>query len=222
MKHDLIKTDNYLLVISDLNRPAKAGETFLSKEGFIHTNIGYNYGDKLIIAHLPLNNSPILEGVDLLPPLPQGENNSKDYSLESAKEFAMKHFEGTKINHPKGGLMTIQNILDVLNVGVECGHKFGYNKAKETYKYTEDDMIDFAMTMISQYVVGNTNIWDKNMLKETLALKQPKQPIAFECETMDMPIGKMIPMEVAAYIQTKCKTITNSQGKTQWVGKYIY
>lgn len=57
------------------------------------------------------------------------ENN---YSLESAKEFATKHFKGIKTNYPKGGLMTIENIHDVLKVGVECGYKFATKQAKET------------------------------------------------------------------------------------------
>jgi hypothetical protein len=41
--------------------------------------------------------------------------------------------------------------------------------------YTEEQVIEFTMTMIAQYVVGNTNIWNRDMLKETLSLKQPKK-----------------------------------------------
>ena len=43
MTHNIIKTENYLLVVGD--------------------------SDAKIIAHLPLNNSPVIEGVPLLPPL---------------------------------------------------------------------------------------------------------------------------------------------------------
>jgi hypothetical protein len=67
MKHKLTKTEKYLLVVEKL-KVAKLGQTFLTKEGVIHNFVGWNYGDKLVIAHLPLNGSPILEGVDLLPP----------------------------------------------------------------------------------------------------------------------------------------------------------
>jgi hypothetical protein len=42
MKHELIQTENYLLIVDDLEKT---------------------------IAHLPLKNSPVLEGVDLLPPI---------------------------------------------------------------------------------------------------------------------------------------------------------
>jgi hypothetical protein len=41
--------------------------------------------------------------------------------------------------------------------------------------YTEEQVIEFTMKMISQYVFGNTNIWDIDRLKESLLLKQPKK-----------------------------------------------
>ena len=50
-----------------------------------------------------------------------------------------------------------------------------YCKNKEQTLYTEDEVIEFTMKMISQYVFGNTNIWDRDRLKESLSLKQPKK-----------------------------------------------
>lgn len=52
---------------------------------------------------------------------------SGSYSLEEAKKFAMDKFnaQATKIKYPKGGWISIDNILSVLEVGVECGYKFG-------------------------------------------------------------------------------------------------
>ena len=49
------------------------------------------------------------------------------YSLEEAKKFALEKFnaEKTKSNYPKGGWISIDTILSVLEVGVECGYKFG-------------------------------------------------------------------------------------------------
>ena len=71
MKRELIKTENYLLVVD--NSEIKQGDWFLEKAGRlgpIYFNEGkVNFHMKKIIAHLPLNNSPILEGVPLLPPL---------------------------------------------------------------------------------------------------------------------------------------------------------
>jgi hypothetical protein len=45
-------------------------------------------------------------------------------------------------------------------------------KWNERRCYTEEEVIEFTMNMISQYVVGNTNIWDRDRLKETLLLKK--------------------------------------------------
>jgi len=51
------------------------------------------------------------------------------------------------------------------------GVQFGANWQAERM-YSEEDVIEFTMNMISQYVVGNTNIWDRDRLKETLLLKK--------------------------------------------------
>lgn len=71
MKKELIKTENYLLVVDDSE--IKQGDWFLEKAGRlgpIYFNEGkVNFHMKKIIAHLPLNDAPILEGVPLLPPL---------------------------------------------------------------------------------------------------------------------------------------------------------
>ena len=45
-------------------------------------------------------------------------------------------------------------------------------KPKQERSYSEEEVIEFTMNMISQYVVGNTNIWDRDRLKETLLLKK--------------------------------------------------
>jgi len=72
MKHNIIKTENYLLVVDESE--IKAGEWYLNQT----SNVIEKLTDRLpssgqwckkIISHLPLNNSPILEGVDLLPKL---------------------------------------------------------------------------------------------------------------------------------------------------------
>ena len=70
MTHPIIKTDSYLLVVDDKSE-IKEGERGLSINNAVYTHfnhLGKEYGKK-VIYHLPLNNSPILEGVPLLPPL---------------------------------------------------------------------------------------------------------------------------------------------------------
>lgn len=49
----------------------------------------------------------------------------------------------------------------------EKGFIEGFEKAKENL-YTEEQVIEFTMNMISQYVQGNTNIWNRELLKESL------------------------------------------------------
>ena len=73
MKHDIIPTKNYLLIVDDSE--IKEGDWYLSIDQSIRKadcawdNIYGPCPHKKIISHLPLNNSPILEDVDLLPPL---------------------------------------------------------------------------------------------------------------------------------------------------------
>ena len=67
MKHDIIKTDNYLLVVDDSE--IKRGDWFLTDDKRIEQSApDWNPREwhKKILAHLPLNDSPILEGVPLL------------------------------------------------------------------------------------------------------------------------------------------------------------
>lgn len=73
MKKELIKTENYLLVVDDSD--IKIGDWFLTDDKRIEQSApDWNPREwhKKIIAHLPLNDSPILEGVPLLPPLEEG------------------------------------------------------------------------------------------------------------------------------------------------------
>jgi hypothetical protein len=220
MKKEIIYTEHYALIVSELTSPGKEGQVFLSKENIIHTVVGWNYGDRVIIAHRPLTDAPILEGVPLLPEFSQ-EDSIKDYSLDTAKEFALNHFNDLEPKYRKGGYITIKSILDVLKIGVECGHKFGLKQAKETYKYTEDDLIEcilFGMKKgLSVGKIPETdNDWINNHVK---SLQQPKLPKYFECEIeyihdVTVPYPKTL--------GTKPKTTTNPQGQIELVGEYIY
>lgn len=214
--------------------------TFDSKEGF---GYGLEYCKK-IIAHIPLHNAPFLEGVDVLPPLekddveklarefatkpvnPTSPIGSGRYILEEAKKFAMEKFNADEIKskYPKGGWISIDDILSVLEVGVECGYKFG-QKSKEKYKYTEEDVMD-AFTR--GYIDGIERTEDITYYADKFlkSLSQPKNmPVGFECEMEEITIGGFVEGKDEAITigkENKPKTTTNSQGQTQWVGKYIY
>jgi hypothetical protein len=77
---------------------------------------GYNEFGKLC-CHIPLNGAPVLEGVDLLPP------------IEDVEQLANIFSNGFQL-HLK--LETVKALRE--------GFILGYNKAKDKYKYTEGDM----------------------------------------------------------------------------------
>jgi hypothetical protein len=162
-------------------------------KGNLHSN---RLTSKKIIYHLPLNNAPILEGVPLLPPL---EDESNFFAEQE----------------------TIKNEWNS-----EKSFKAGYNKAKEKYKYTEEDLRKAfnAGDNYRYYENGGFRSFPSNVLNEDeiiQSLQQPKYPVAFECE-MVLHLNETWSTELGGGILSKPKTITNPQGLTQLVGKYIY
>ncbi len=126
MTHKIIKTNNYLLVVDDSE--IKEGDYWhyigeLEKPmlNYLHSTWYDNLHDrnkyKRVIAHLPLNGSPILEGVPLLPP---NSRHQEDGGDKKSVDFV------TEI----GG--TEQQRL---------AFKDGYLEARKKYKYTEEDII---------------------------------------------------------------------------------
>jgi hypothetical protein len=103
------------------------------------------------------------------------------------------------------------------------GVKDGYNKAKEKYKYTEEDLrkcwkacLDFNKPAGSDSGI--------NLEDFIQSLQQPKYPIGFECE-MEKDFrynddGEKIGLPI--HDTNKPKTTNNSQGQTVLEGKYIY
>jgi hypothetical protein len=189
MEHKIIHTQNYLLIVDE-------------SETKVH---GYKYCDdgeniKNVIAHLPLNNSPILEGVPLLPPL-------EDDVDKLARQFAIDESYG-KIS---GDLFK--------------GFIFGYNKAKEKYKYTDEDMINAILFGMQKGLnVGKVDETDSDWVNNYVkSLQQPKIPVGFKCEVQ---ILRERPTDIRNHVYDKTyevpKTTTNSQGLTQWIGEYIY
>jgi hypothetical protein len=198
MTHQIIKTDNYLLVVDDKSE-IKDDVWHLDNgvikkwKGNLHSN---RLTSKKIIYHLPLNNAPILEGVPLLPPL---EDESNFFAEQE----------------------TIKNEWNS-----EKSFKAGYNKAKEKYKYTEEDLRKAfnAGDNYRYYENGGFRSFPSNVLNEDeiiQSLQQPKYPVAFECE-MVLHLNETWSTELGGGILSKPKTITNPQGLTQLVGKYIY
>jgi len=143
--YQVLKTDNYLLVVDDSE--IREGDWFYSKGNCIEKAlINYPKSEHIgkIIAYLQLDNSFILDGVDLLPPLEDGvKKMSLDYHLNNGHYYYS-----------------------------ETAFKDGYNKAKETYKYTDEDMR-------SAFEYGKTLEPFDSFDDFIKSLQQSKFPVAF-------------------------------------------
>jgi hypothetical protein len=210
MTHKLIKTDNYLLVVDDSE--IKVGDNCLCDipAGDYFGVVAYNgafaeHYYKKIIAHLPLNGLPILEGVDLLPPI--------EDDVEQLAEISSELQEGT---------YTIQH-----KITYKHGFKDGYNKALEKYKYTEEDIIHLLHKTARKYFQegreykGNMAIAGDplhGVRRELINMVQSlhHHPAEFETEDVLTPSEIFYPNDVP---YSSPKTITTAQA-VQWVGKY--
>lgn len=201
MTHKLIKTDNYLLVVDD-NKDIEEN-MWTVKDGKVRevSYLGQDNG-YAIIAHLPLNSSPILEGVDLLPPI-------EDDVEEAERVFTEVLDSETKQVYNK-------MLLDA----TEHGFIIGYNKAREKYKYTEEDMRK-AITMARDLEDWQDLVWEYEYDDIIQSLHQ--YPTEFECE-MEYDCCKRYVNCIGCdatgdMINLRPKTINAPQG-VQWVGKY--
>lgn len=206
MEKTIVKTDNYLLVVDDSD--LKNGEYCIDGYGhllpFVDLSVlGLGYDKetiKKITFHLPLNNAPILEGVLLLPPLEDEDdvqNLAKDYLFNDYQN----HFN-VKTNDEQFGVLK--------------GYMNGYNKAREKYKFTEEDMM-------KAYRLGNAFLNSDSLdFKETFddliqSLSQSKTPTHFDFEMEDE-----LAIDGHTIIGRNPKTTTNSQGQEVACGKYVY
>jgi len=197
MEYKIINTETYLLIVD---------ESEIKKETYCYDSINNilifykgsmkNIGFQKVISHLPLNNSPILEGVALLPPI---EDNNEVWEQGLEKEINKlpytKHLDDGQYN-------------DGQLAGFEFGATWGYNKAKEKYKYTEEDL---KKAFFSGGNFKNIEEFDY-FIK---SLQELKMPVGFKSEiinTSNMGVTLSYPLT---------KT-TTTNGLTRWIGEYIY
>jgi len=221
MTHKIIHIENYLLVLGDLYKSYQFPYTVVERlaTGDFHLWQVDNENDwdernqYEIIAHLPLD-APILEGVDLLPPLEDDVEKLAD---------ALGFYDSTEDNK---GNRTAKAFIA------------GYNKAKEKYKYTEEDLKNEIIRAF-KYGQSNAEMMEAGLERNEVddytnnriqSLQQPKMPIGFKCEIDDIGYPVMFPESNkkyysnsdSMYVNYQEKTTTNSQGLTQWVGTYKY
>jgi hypothetical protein len=210
MKYEIIYTEDCALIVSDeeikpgdFNVPSDCNKSSdisrTSEEDLVVVNDKFN-GYKKIIGHRPFTNAAILEGVPMLPQF------SKEKSVVSiAEEILLSHpdFKAEGFSEYQNG--RFNGIID------------GFNKAKETYKFTEEDL-ETAMLKISEYLlesIENNKVPNSGEKVDEIiqSLQQPKLPKYFQ-------------IEMLCYVNPEFneypKTITNSEGQTELVGEYIY
>ena len=210
MEKTIVKTDNYLLVVDDSE--IKKGDLILTPYGKVvkaldvhttkFTRVGTALNDcQKIIAHLPLNDSPVLEGVMLLPPLEIEE----DDIYTDAQEYAVNSGSPNRESRRKG-------FVD------------GFNKARE--KYSLSNILDLYIKETAR----GMDMWSKeeNEIMTTIgkiieSLPQPKTPTHFKFEMERSPNYRdgMLDVDVP-YSYYVIKTTTNSQGQEVACGKYVY
>ena len=220
LKYNVIQNAEYLLIVDDSEIKGWYYDFYINK---VKHSGGAEYAEnsitKNIIAHLPLNNSPILESVDLLPPLP----------VEDAKKLGMHDLEsyyGSNLELTAPGKMWID------------GFDIGYNKAKEKYKYTEEDLrkiFSKAWELRERYNGSDRNGYEEmhpaNWKEMDYEERQDwffqqelksflKYPTMFECQYGSVPCpDKRAGCLVAHFGIQKTK---NSQGQTILLGNWIY
>lgn len=225
MKHNLVRIDDYLFVMGDHYKSDKFPYLVIEKLNTGEYSIWQvdnpnDWDEKTqyqILVHVPLNGAPYLDGVDVLPSF----NYEDDVDSICMKD--LQDFFGTDIHlTPKG-----EEYISIF--------KTVYNKCREKYKFTEEDMLQAAKygyefrdtTSFPEHnfedsCINNTKQWLKSR-------QQPKLPIGFECEVEPKfkHIGSTKEVKGSgSRIKNKYagnpKTFTNAEGRTEWAGKYIY
>jgi hypothetical protein len=214
MKNEIIYTENYALIVSDEH--IKDVRPFMGKyhlEDGLTINKFPDYltdlgACKLIIAHRPLTDAPILKGVPLLPEFSEEED---------VAELSLKTYPFG--NPERNAFIT------------------GYNKAKETYKYTKEDLINAFSQGLEEGILcesirlndcyGEAERYYKESLDDFIqSLQQTKRPKYFKCETEVECTGNN---NNGCFLDSPghdcgCAwvypTIINSQGQTELIGKY--
>ncbi len=215
MRYPVIKTDSYLLIVSD--DKIRMGDYYIDGYFFLRNVVvddseyWSNRKDyKKLIAHRPLNNAPYIDGLDVLPPNWR-DSGDKDDVEQLAEEHAEHQFKG---------------ISDRTSM-FECKNDFksGYQEAREKYKFTEEDMLQAAKygyefrdtTSFPEHnfedsCINNTKQWLKSR-------QQPKYPIAFESVDIDVHQDTGLHLKK---VGTEPDKITNAEGRIEWVGEWVY
>jgi len=215
MNEEIIYTDNYALIVSD-EEIIIGDYVYCSREGFEPLSkqtvnpLGSNNDPVMfkVIAHRPLTDAPILEGVPLLPEFTQ-EQDVEELSKDRYPYLGPERVKSEQNRH-----------TDILR----WGFKAGYDKAKETHKYTEEDLMVVWNVAFNEGMSLDDEINEPVLFKDVIkSLQQPKRPKYFEtvCDCQECGANKT-DLSLDMGCENKIATIINSKGQTELVGEYIY
>lgn len=196
MTHKLIKTEKYLLVVDDseiedvrpfMGRWHLENNQTLNKFPTYLTDLS---ACKLIIAHLPLNGSHIIEGVDLLPPYSRHQEDGVDDAVMEFKE--------------------LYGSLGVTDYELSAFSK-GYNKARQFFVSRIEEQI-----LNNPYYKDSPRLKEGAMMVKVMLESTNQYPTEFECEMIPC---NPIKYTTEDHLDVEPKTITTAQ-VVQWVGKY--
>jgi len=237
MKHEIIYTDDYALIVSDEEMvegdyallknkdyfeiqkalPSCLKNSFRNAECWNAENRVHNTGHRKIIAHRPLTDAPILEGVPLLPEFSEdGELNNLvgDYIKKEVEPIIIKN--------------SSQDYRIGVYGGSDIGFRKGYTKAKETYRYTEENLrkafTKYAFSSTSNQPYNEEEL-EESFNKFIQSLQQSKRPKYFACETIYRVKSGTIQEHkdgLAGFEYYEPKSVTNSQNQKELVGTYIF
>jgi hypothetical protein len=205
MKQEIIYTDVYALIVSD--EIITVGDFYYERCDIMRCEYKEEANDlqdacKKVIAHRPLTDAPILEGVPLLP----------EFSQEEEVEEVASTLFRYKIDN-----------LEEIHSDYILGFQEGHRKAKETHKYTEEDLIKaFKAGHSGAFVKEHTVPHYKEYIR---SIQQSKRPKYFEYETIYRVKSGTIQEHkdgLAGFEYYEPKTITNPQGQVKIKGEYIY
>lgn len=205
MKHEIIYTEDYALIVSD--EKAKENDWgYIPFQGGEIKLVAKFFADdwKKVIAHRPLKDASIFKGLPLLPSFSCGQ---QDDVQKLALEMGLEYYVGG-------------------NYDFENGIRKGYNKAKETYQYTEEDLINFSNFVTTNLMEHSDSngfyIGVRKVLELFKQIQKPKRPKYFTIKTTNMNLDE-IREQGKGFLHAntdKPVIITNSQGQRELVGTY--
>jgi hypothetical protein len=206
MKYELIQAGDYLVAVSkdkiqinDIVCEENTDGTYSLHQIDTLNDID-NHSQNKVIAHLPPTFSSRIIGIDLLPPIEQEDDD--------AEKLAEEFYPLNDDLYPNSSL-------------IRKGVIFGYNKARDKYRFTEEDMIKALSESFKSSQEGYQITTDE--ILQSLS-QQKNMPVEFECVIEKVyrlnDDGEQIGYKV--HDSNIIKKSTNAQGQTMWVGKYIY